>query len=87
MSRGKRHGSDTHVIPDALYGIEYLVDGEKRYRFWALECERENPAMRSTAAKSNRALKLATYDALIRSNAHKHYWHIPNLKIHLCKPT
>ncbi|MEQ9069835.1 MAG: replication-relaxation family protein, partial [Gimesia chilikensis] len=31
---------ETVLIPDALYGIEYEAGGEKRYRFWALECER-----------------------------------------------
>lgn len=77
---------DTHVIPDALYGIEYRIDGEKRYRFWALECERTNPASRSTANASSRALKLAAYDALIGAKAFRGHWGIPNLNLHFCKP-
>ena len=77
---------DTHLIPDALYGIEYLIDGEKRYRFFALECERTSPASRSTEKASSTALKHAAYDALIRSQAYKRYWGIPNLKLHLCRP-
>ncbi len=72
---------DTHIIPDGLYGIEYLIDGEKRYRFWALECERTSPSGRRTSRRSSTALKYAAYDALIRSGAFKHHWGIPNLKL------
>ncbi len=74
---------DTHLIPDALYGIEYLIDGEKRYRFWALECERTSPAFRSATNASSTALKRAAYDALIQSQVFKERWGIPNLQLHL----
>lgn len=77
---------DTHIIPDALYGIEYLIDGEKRYRFWVLECERTSPNSRSTTTASSTALKHAAYDALFSSHAFKRHWGIPNLKLHLRKP-
>lgn len=70
----------THVVPDGLYGIEYLIDGEKRYRFWALECERTSPVRRSSLA-SNLALKHAAYDALIKSGQHRTVWGLPNLKL------
>ena len=78
-----RSRQDTHLIPDGLYGIEYLIDGEKRYRFWALECERTSPGSRSSASASSTALKRAAYDALIQSKAYKSHWGIPNLKLHL----
>lgn len=51
----------THVVPDALYGIEYLIDGEKRYRFFAFECESRSPKRRTTAKLSSLALKRASY--------------------------
>ncbi len=73
----------THIIPDGLYGIEYLADGEKRYRFWALECERTTPARRSNHRLSSVARKRAAYDALITSKAYRDHWGIPNLKLHL----
>lgn len=73
----------SHLIPDALYGIEYLIDGEKGYRFWALECERTAPAWRSTAEASSTARKQAAYDALIQSRAYRQHWGVPNLKLHL----
>jgi hypothetical protein len=61
----------THVVPDALYGIEYLIDGEKRYRFFALECENTSPKRRSTAKLSSLALKRAAYDAVIQARAYR----------------
>ena len=74
----------THIIPDALYGIEYLIDGEKRYRFWALECENTSPKWRSSVRHSSLARKQAAYDALIKSRAFHTHWGIPNLQLHVC---
>jgi hypothetical protein len=78
-----RRTIETAIIPDALYGIEYLIDGEKRYRFFALECERTTPAWRGNLEASSVAKKRAAYDALIRSGAFRRHWGIPNLKLHL----
>ena len=74
---------DTHIIPDALYGIEYLINGEKRYRFWALECQRKSPITRKTTKASSLALKQAAYAALINSRRYRQHWGIPNLKLHV----
>ncbi|MHA7773883.1 replication-relaxation family protein [Roseibium sp. M-1] len=71
----------THLIPDGLYGIEYLIDGKKLYRFWALECENQSPRSRSTAAKSSLALKRAAYDAFIGGGGFKQVWGVPNLQV------
>lgn len=78
-----RKRRDTMLIPDALYGIEYEIGGEKRYRFWALECERTSPAWRSRSDASSTALKLAAYDVLIAARSYRSHWGIPNLKLHL----
>ncbi|MEM5471930.1 replication-relaxation family protein [Hoeflea sp. AS60] len=78
-----RKRRQTMLIPDALYGIEYDKDGEKRYRFWALECERTSPAWRSRSDASSTALKRAAYDALIEARTYRSHWGIPNLKLHL----
>ncbi|MCP4184137.1 MAG: hypothetical protein GY761_12605 [Hyphomicrobiales bacterium] len=74
----------THIIPDALYGIEYFIEGEKRYRFWALECENTSPRKRRSVRKSSLLRKQAAYNALIKSGAFKKHWGIPNLKLHVC---
>ncbi len=75
---------NTHIIPDGLYGVEYLIDGEKRYRFWALECENTSPRMRRSIRNSSLVRKQAAYDALIKSGAYKSHWGIPNLKLQVC---
>lgn len=71
----------THLIPDGLFGIEYLIDGQKLYRFWALECENQSPRTRSTVTRSSLALKKAAYDAFISGKGYRGVWGIPNLKV------
>lgn len=73
----------THLIPDALYGIEQLIDGEKRYRFFALECENTSPKTRTTARHSSLALKQAAYEAFIGQRRYREAWGIPNLSLQL----
>lgn len=73
----------THVVPDGLYGIEYIVEDEKRYRFWALECENTSPKWRSNHRQSSTALKQAAYKALIDAQRYKSVWGLPNLKLDL----
>ncbi|MBX3571058.1 MAG: hypothetical protein KF694_01765 [Mesorhizobium sp.] len=69
----------THVVPDALCGIEYLMDGEKRYRFFALECENTSPKRRATAKLSSLALKRAAYEAVMQAKGYKDVYGVPNL--------
>nr|WP_306263962.1 replication-relaxation family protein [Pararhizobium sp. IMCC3301] len=80
---GLRSALNTHIIPDALYGIEYLIDGQQKYRFWALECERTSPRRRNTIRVSSTQLKQAAYDSLIQSKAFQRHWGIPNLKLRI----
>ena len=75
----------THLIPDALYGIEHLIDGEKRYRFYALECEFKNPHRRSTTHLSSTALKRAAYEEFIAERGFRKAWGIPNLEVRVIK--
>jgi hypothetical protein len=80
---GLKETVTTHVVPDALYGIEHLVDGEKRYRFYALECEHHSPRRRSTAKLSSTALKRAAYEALAQSRGFRETWGVPNLEVRI----
>lgn len=72
----------THIIPDGLYGIEYREDGDKKYRFWALECDLATPQTRTSPTHSSLARKQAAYAALLSSRAFRDHWGIPNLKLH-----
>lgn len=85
IKSAKHHRSKVWLIPDALYGIEYQIDGEPRYRFWALECERTSPAWRSNTRMSSTAKKHAAYDALIASGAHRKHWAIPCLELEVVR--
>mgnify|MGYP001204866331 CR=1 FL=1 len=73
---------NTRVVPDAIYGIEHLIDGERRYRFHALECENTSPKRRSTAKLSSLALKQAGYEAIARTQAYRGLG-IPNLTLRI----
>ena len=81
-----KHPKHTHLVPDALYGIEYMIDGQKLYRFWALECENLSPKTRSSANKSSLALKKAAYGAFLRDRGFKRVWGVPNLKVKFVGP-
>ena len=76
----------THIIPDGLYGIEYVQDGEKLYRFWALECDLSTPQSRSSMTHSSMMRKRAAYAALLTSRAYRDHWGIPNLELHHVTP-
>ena len=78
-----RRPVSTHLIPDALYGIEYVIDAERRYRFYALECELRSPRRRSSNRLSSTALKHAAYNALIEERRYRDIWGIPNLQLQI----
>nr|WP_295463821.1 replication-relaxation family protein [Mesorhizobium sp.] len=80
---GLKSAVSTHVVPDGLYGIEHLIDGEKRYRFFALECENRSPKWRSTTKSSSLALKRAGYEAVIQSRGYRDVYGVPNLAMQI----
>lgn len=68
------------AFPDALFGIEYATEGQKRYRFFALEADRNSePIMRATLQQSSVARKIVQYREVIAQTIHKAYWGLPNL--------
>lgn len=77
----------THVVPDGLYGIEYIATGQPLYRFYALECERKTPQRRGRGEYSSVALKKAAYAEVIRSGVFREVWGVPNLSYHSNKIT
>ncbi len=77
------NGKDTHIIPDALYGIEYLNGPKTGYRFWALECERTSPAFRSDISASSSARKRKAYEAMMAAKGYTKHWGIPNLDLRI----
>src|SRR5690606_10673672 len=77
----------THIVPDTLYGIEHLIDGEKRYRFYALECEHKSPLRRSTARLSSTALKQTAYKVFIAERRYREAGSSTNLQLRIVERT
>lgn len=73
-------GKASHIIPDALYGVEYDKGGKRSYLFWALECERTSPNTRATGSASSAAKKRKAYKQLIATKGFDTHWNIPNLE-------
>ena len=70
------------VVPDGLFGIEYISDGKKTYRFFALEVDRGTmPVERSNASQTSYLKKMQAYRDILRHQRHKSHWGIPNLLV------
>lgn len=70
------------VVPDGLFGLEYLVRDEKSYRFFSLEVDRGTmPVRRSNCAQSSYLGKLLAYRDIVEGSGHKYGLGIPNLLV------
>jgi hypothetical protein len=70
------------LIPDGLFGIEYMRDGKKGYRFFALEADRGTmPVFRSSGDQSCLSRKFAAYGELLSHRIHHTVWGLPNLLV------
>ncbi len=70
------------VVPDALFGLEYLVGEAKTYRFFALETDRGTmPVVRSDQNQTSYLGKLGAYRNLISRHDYKSHLGIPNLLV------
>jgi len=70
------------IVPDALFGLEYLNEGRKAYRFFALEADRGTmPIARSDGRQTSMLAKLAGYRTIIEQGAPKACLGVPNLLV------
>ncbi len=73
----------THIIPDALYGVEYAIENtegvNKQYRFFAVETERTTPLKRRSLQFSSTYKKILAYQAALHSASYRQTLGIPNL--------
>ncbi len=79
----KRHDAKTTLIPDALFGLEYTgSDGAKRYRFFALEADRNTiPVRRPNLNQSSYLKKLLAYREIAARKIYTSHLGIPNLMV------
>lgn len=67
------------LIPDRLFGLHYPDVG---YRFFAVECDRNTESIeRRNLRQSSLARKFAGYVELLRTQAYRSWWGIPNLHV------
>jgi hypothetical protein len=77
-SRGEQR-ADIAIVPDALFGLEYTTHGQKSYRFFALEADRNQmPVARSNLRQSSYLKKILAYRAISAQNIHKSHIGLPN---------
>jgi hypothetical protein len=70
------------LVPDGLFGLEYSADGARKYRFFALEADRGTmPVQRSRPGQTSFLGKIAAYREIIKQQAHRAHWGIPNLLV------
>ena len=74
--------SGGYLVPDGLFGIEYLAGDRKTYRFFALEADRGTmPIARSNGRQTYYLAKLAAYQEIISRQLQRAHWGIPNLLV------
>ena len=72
----------TCVIPDGLFGLQYLRDGKKSYRFFALEVDRATmPVVRSRKDQTSYLAKLLAYRDALANETYKTHLGLPNLLV------
>lgn len=77
---GRFEQSTVMLIPDAVFGLEYSIDGVRSYRFFALEADRGTmPIERSSLNQASYLKKLLCYRQILALGFHKTSWGVPNL--------
>jgi len=71
-----------HLIPDAIFGLEYRVEDKRSYRFFALEIDRATmPITRAAGRQTSLGRKLNAYRQVISQQLYKSVWGVPNLVV------
>lgn len=69
-----------HLTPDGLFGLEYRQGGQKSYRFFALEADRNSmPIFRNDLRQSSWLKKLLAYKEVIDKGIYRSHLGLPNL--------
>ncbi len=77
---GATHRVDTRIVPDGIFGLEYITDGKRAYRFFALEADRNTiPVTRSNLHQTSYLKKLLGYRQIVVEKIHGSHLGLPNL--------
>lgn len=71
------------LIPDDLFGLRYRgADGQKLYRFFAVEIDRNTESIERKNLDTNTfGHKIGAYLTVLRSGLYRSYWGLPNLHV------
>jgi Replication-relaxation len=79
---GQTQSCDRALVPDAIFGLEYTRNGQKSYRFFALEADRNTePVVRNTLDQTSYLRKILQYRELAARSLHQTHWGLPNLLV------
>ncbi len=79
---GKAQSADIRAVPDALFGLEYARHGQRLYRFFALEADRNTlPIKRTNLQQSSYLRKVLPYRQIVVQDIHKTHLGLPNLLV------
>lgn len=78
----KTHSARTHIVPDAIFGIEYRERGGKSYRFFAVEADRRSmPVYRSNLQQTSYLKKILSYRDITARKTYRTHLGLPNLMV------
>ncbi len=73
-------GNGSHIVPDAIFGLEYRSRDRRFYRFFALEADRGTmPVVRTQSASTSYLTKLFAYERAISGKTYRAQLGVPNL--------
>ena len=79
---GSTRRFEVKAIPDGLFGLEYVRDGQKLYRFFALEADRNTmPIKRSNMEQSSYLRKVLAYREIVGKEIYRTWLGLPNLLV------
>jgi hypothetical protein len=79
---GVTHSADVKAVPDGLFGLEYAQDGQKLYRFFAFEADRNMmPVKRANLQETSYLRKILAYRQIITQDVHRSHLGLPNLLV------
>jgi hypothetical protein len=80
--RGTTHRADVKVVPDGLFGLEYNQSGQKLYRFFSLEADRNTmPIKRANLRQTSYLRKILSYREIVAKDLHRVHLGLPNFLV------
>ena len=78
----KTHRANLKIVPDALFGIEYNNDGQKSYRFFAVEADRNSmPVFRNNLNQTSYLKKFLAYRQIVSQRIYHTHFGLPNFLV------